>query len=293
MTTRRLYYLVGFSAAVIVLFLLSYFLWAQHLVNVQAEQEIAQAEEEQKQAEEQAQLIESKLQAGNVDDENLKIVFLTFNDDSEDGTAQALEILKQNDISATFFLENDTSGDQDSLYRDIINNGHTLGLSVNGYYIDTEDEIDETEGDISEFNDYIKDLTGKDSSNVLRFVDGSDSTSQDLIDALVSLQYGYYDWNVDVGESSNILEGDEDDPSTIDEIRGQSVSVVRVDLNNPLSEDEIDDLNTLIQQLKSEGYTFKTLNPTYNISRFVEPTVDVSTTPDTNSEETTDESSDE
>lgn len=261
MTRRRIIFLAGSSLIILIFFFLSYFLWNNHLVAVQEEEERIAQEEQERIAQEEAQALQEKLVSGNVNDENLKIVFLTFNNEPSKYSEEVLNVLRDNGIHATFFVDEDDTGDLDNIYQRIVNEGHTLGDYVEGSSYILED--------IEDLDTFLNSITGSTGSKIIRFPESSEYVDQEVIDEIVENGYGYFDSNVVYEDDSTTQENLN---NLLNAIHSQSVSVVSLP-SYVATEDPAALANTL-QQLINEGYSFMTLEPTYNIVRLVEPTTE-------------------
>ena len=72
------------------------------------------------------------------------IIYLTFDDGPSRNTAQVLDILKENNIKATFFVVNSDIDGHKELYRRIVNEGHTIGIHTYSHrYRDIYNSVDD------------------------------------------------------------------------------------------------------------------------------------------------------
>ena len=137
--------------------------------------------------------------------EGIKRVYLTFDDGPSPNTDKILDILKEYDVKATFFVvgkENYT--DQ---YKRIVDEGHTLAMhSYSHVYKDIYSSLDAYKQDLGELRTFLYELTGVE-CNIVRFPGGSSNTiskvdMHTLIDYLDSENMVYFDWNVSSGDAS-------------------------------------------------------------------------------------------
>lgn len=137
--------------------------------------------------------------------EGIKRVYLTFDDGPSPNTDRILDILKEYDVKATFFVvgkENYT--DQ---YKRIVDEGHTLAMhSYSHVYKDIYSSLDAYRQDLGELRTFLYELTGVE-CNIVRFPGGSSNTiskvdMHTLIDYLDSENMVYFDWNVSSGDAS-------------------------------------------------------------------------------------------
>lgn len=92
--------------------------------------------------------------------EKLK-VYLTFEDGPSTNTQQILDILKQYNVKATFFVIGKTDDLSKEMYKKIVEEGHTLGMhSYSHKYSVIYDSMSAFEQDFNQIHDYLKEVTG-------------------------------------------------------------------------------------------------------------------------------------
>ena len=130
-----------------------------------------------------------------------KKVYLTFDDGPGPNTEKILDILKKNDVKATFFVTGKTDDFSKQIYKRIVDEGHTLGMHS---YSHVYEEIYASEKafsqDLDKLYDYLYEVTGV-HSEFYRFPGGSSvqDTSvpiEDLVKILDKKGVTYLDWNV-------------------------------------------------------------------------------------------------
>ena len=134
-----------------------------------------------------------------------KTIYLTFDDGPSDRTIEVLDILKEYDIKATFFVtcqqEIQTEEKYTNILKRIVEEGHTIGVHTYSHnYKDIYSSVDSFLKDFEMISDHILKHTGV-TPNIFRFAGGSRNsfnkdTAQDIIDEMTSRGYVYYDWNV-------------------------------------------------------------------------------------------------
>jgi len=136
-------------------------------------------------------------------------IYLTFDDGPRDGTTDViLDILKEKDVKATFFVTNNGS---DSLIKRIVDEGHSIGIHTASHRYDIiYASVDNYFNDLELVKQRIYNLTGI-NTNLIRFPGGSSNTiskkySEGIMSILTSevlkRGYQYYDWNIESGDSS-------------------------------------------------------------------------------------------
>lgn len=138
-------------------------------------------------------------------------IYLTFDDGpSLDITPKILDILKKNDVKATFFITfGDTSTDY--LLKRIHDEGHTLALhSYTHNYSKVYASESSYFNDLNKIRNRVYNATGV-KSNIIRFPGGSSNTvsyfNPGIMSRLTRLVeqkgYTYFDWNVSSGDASS------------------------------------------------------------------------------------------
>lgn len=199
-----------------------------------------------------------------------KIVYLTFDDGPMYTTLPVLDILKEYDVKATFFVNGLRSTNEEQnlfkldMYKRIVDEGHVLGNhSFSHNYKQIYSSPQEYLKDFFELEELIYELTGN-YTEVMRFPGGSNTTigneytSSFVVDVMHDMGYGVFDWNV--------VDGDTSIP-TLDQMRDNVLNGVRhVSEDKPIIVLYHDThyghkttLPQVIEQLQSEGYVFEVL----------------------------------
>lgn len=194
-----------------------------------------------------------------------KQVYLTFDDGpSKNITPQILDVLKENDVKATFFV----LGSRVDLYPDLLKREYEEGhyIANHGYshqyskiyeskdttfqeYVDCENSIKNALGN-SDYNTYLFRFPG--GSNGGRY-SSIKTEAKELFD---SYGIAYTNWNC--------LTGDAEDKKTkeacIEEMintKGNQNSIILLMHDANDKQQTLDALPEIIQYFKNEGYTFK------------------------------------
>lgn len=179
-------------------------------VNVAADsslQQMGQNTEEAKTTMENAAVENATAESTGDASEQVRKVYLTFDDGPSIYTEEILDILKEYDVKATFFVTGKEQESYIEVYQRIVDEGHTLGMhsyshKYEGIYASKESFAE----DFTKLQQYLYDITGVE-SKVYRFPGGSSNTvsqvgMNELIDYLSEQGVTYYDWNVSSGDSS-------------------------------------------------------------------------------------------
>lgn len=135
-------------------------------------------------------------------------VYLTFDDGPSSNTAQILDILKENEVKATFFVIGREDEESKALYRRIVDEGHTLAMhSFTHKYSTLYSSVEAFEEDFSRIQNYLYEVTGKESL-FYRFPGGSSNrvsskNMKEFISFLNRQQITYFDWNVSSGDATS------------------------------------------------------------------------------------------
>ena len=136
-----------------------------------------------------------------VGDSEHKRVWLTFDEGYENGyTEKILDVLKEKNVRAVFFVTYDYAKDNPALIERMINEGHTVGNHTMSHPSLPELSDDEIRAELSELHEYIKQNFGYD-MYVMRPPKGEFSErvlniAKDLGYTTVLWSFAYYDWDV-------------------------------------------------------------------------------------------------
>ncbi len=135
-----------------------------------------------------------------------KQVYLTFDDGPSSNTDRILDILKEYDIKATFFVVGKTDDASVAAYQRIVKEGHTLAMhSYSHKYAEVYASKESFIQDLKKLQEYLYQVTGV-WPRYYRFPGGSSNTvskadMQELIDYLEDNNITYFDWNIASGDA--------------------------------------------------------------------------------------------
>lgn len=192
------------------------------------------------------------------DKEVVRKIYLTFDDGPSVNTDQILDILKEYDIKATFFVVGKTDAGSEAAYQRIVEEGHTLAMHS---YSHKYDEIYESKeafvSDLTRLQEYLYEITGV-WPRLYRFPGGSSNTvsrveMSELIRYLTDVGIVYYDWNVASGDAvSRTLSVETIVANCMTGINKQSESVVLLhDAANRKT--TVEALPEIIEQVLAQG----------------------------------------
>ena len=212
---------------------------------------------------------EEKRKAENTSSSSEKgVIYLTIDDGpSTDITPKMLDILKEENVKATFFILNYNSTGEKIVKREVAE-GHAVG--IHGYSHDYKTIYKSDEAYMNNLNKLqakIKESTGI-TSKITRFPGGSSNTvskkySAGIMSRLVKLVekngYKYYDWNISSGDAG----GAKTSQAVYKNVtKGLSKKKANVVLIHDFSGNTktLNALRDIIQYGKSNGYEFRTLS---------------------------------
>lgn len=140
--------------------------------------------------------------------QNVKKVHLTFDDGPSIYTDDILDVLREYDVKATFFVNGREDENSLAMYRRIVEEGHTLGMhsythKYGEVYASKEAFIEDT----LRLQKLLAETTGV-TPMLYRFPGGSSNhvssaNINDLIDWLNGQGIAYFDWNISSGDSTS------------------------------------------------------------------------------------------
>ncbi len=190
-----------------------------------------------------------------------KVVYLTFDDGPSKYTPEVLDILKANDIKATFFVTGWTIPGKEDILKREADEGHTIGLHSQTHEYDQVyasaasffDEFDQV-------NSAVMDITGI-KPWCLRFPGGSiNNHNKDTRDAVIKelnrRGYAYFDWNCATLDAT----GEASVEYCLESLKTSVTADHSVLLMHDAVEYTPQYLQDAIDYLRSEGYTFETVD---------------------------------
>ena len=140
------------------------------------------------------------------------VIYLTFDDGpTTSSTPKILDILKEENVKATFFILNYNEEGEKLIRREVVE-GHSVG--IHGYSHEYSKIYKSDEAYLENLNKLqikIKKSTGV-NSTITRFPGGSSNTISRkynkkimtrMVKKIQEVGYKYYDWNVDSGDAAN------------------------------------------------------------------------------------------
>ena len=135
-----------------------------------------------------------------------KRIYLTFDDGPSRNTNRILDILKEYDVKATFFVVGKTDEESVKAYQRIAAEGHTLAMhSYSHKYREVYRSKESFIQDLVQLQEYLYQVTGV-WARYYRFPGGSSNTVSranmgELIQYLEENGITYFDWNIASGDA--------------------------------------------------------------------------------------------
>lgn len=198
-----------------------------------------------------------------------KIAYLTFDDGPTNITKDVLKVLKENQVTGTFFVIGQLLEENPEIAQSIVDEGHSICVHT---YTHNENIYKSTTSFMKDYNgcaEAVKKVTKNDKLKFMRFPGGSStimakkSTLRDIRSEIVDSGLYYVDWNVSLEDAVG---------------KNRPVDVLMNNFNKELkackdgdriivlmhdskyNKTTIQALKSVISSLKSKGYTFKNFN---------------------------------
>lgn len=199
-------------------------------------------------------------------------VYLTFDDGPSELTPQILDILREKDVKACFFVVGHTLHTEEGRenLRRIAAEGHTIGIHSSSHnYRKIYASIDAFLEDFNSIYQKVYEITGV-RAEIFRFPGGSlnaynSTIYQELIAEMTRRGFTYYDWNVSSGDAT--LTNSPSAQRLADTVLSQAGKCQRAIV---LMHDSKDKKNTvkalpdIIDRLRDEGYAIVPLTREVN-----------------------------
>lgn len=210
-----------------------------------------------------------------VREDGKKVVYLTFDDGpSTTNTQGVLDVLKKNNVKATFFImgkQVDSSDKAKELLKREVKEGHaianhTYSHDYNYLYPNGIINADNFWADVQKCNNVLKSVLGDDfSTRVVRFPGGywSWEGRQNIRPIIDQNKYAIVDWNAlskdAEGKQKNADELIQVTKETVESLGPNADSVVILMHDTYGKEETVKSLQGIIDYLKEKGFEFRTM----------------------------------
>ncbi len=196
-----------------------------------------------------------------------KYIYLTFDDGpSYSITHKLLDILKEEDVKATFFIINHND-DLNYLIKRQYDEGHAIGIhSYSHVYKVIYNSLEDYFKDFNLIQNKIYNITGY-KSNIVRFPGGTSNTISrnyskgimtKLTKELENRNLYYFDWNISSGDATGRISKNRVYKNVINNLRYTHNVILMHDFENNYS--TLNAIKDIIKYGKENGFTFKTLS---------------------------------
>jgi len=202
-------------------------------------------------------LLEDKINRG---ESSVKIAYLTFDDGPYELTYSVLDLLKSNNIRATFFVIGKDG--VDDRYKRIVDEGHTLANHTYYHNIGSGlyDSADSFIYQVKKLEDYLYGVTGYRTS-IVRFPGGSPTAGKykdEIVNRLHEMGYNYVDWTSETGDGSSKKLAEKDTWAWYqDTTRDKNIIVL---LMHDYNYQTFNNLQRIIDDLRNRGFIFLPLH---------------------------------
>ena len=189
-----------------------------------------------------------------------KVIFLTFDDGPSIITAEVLNILKENEVKATFFLIGNQINGLECVVKRIHNEGHSIGLHT--YTHDFKRIYSNRNMFIKEMlqcRDKINEVVGI-SPNIIRFPGGTQRRlTDDFLNNLHSYDFKVYDWNMQTIDGINPKVSQDRLYKEATEGSEELSTIILLLHCDYMHKNTCRALPWIIKYYKEQGYEFKTI----------------------------------
>lgn len=202
-----------------------------------------------------------------------KRAYLTFDDGTSENTPKILDILKQYNVKATFFV---TGNCDEILLKRMQSEGHVIGNHTNSHKYETL--YSSSEAFWSDFNkeqEYLNNILGT-IPVFMRFPGGSNNSigmKNDVMGDITTQAkqngYIYIDWNVDSGDAhGNNVPKDTIVNNVLNGTSGKNQAIILMHQTKP-KQTTVEALPEIIEGLQAQGYEIRPLTENSYTPRFV------------------------
>ena len=209
----------------------------------------------------------------------VKTVYLTFDDGPSELTPALLDVLKEHEAAATFFVCGNVTEFGNTVYNRILDEGHALGNHTFSHqYSVVYKSADAFEKNVARLDDLFFQFT-KTRPRLLRFPAGSNnritrgpdgkSITHELVNRMAKLGYRHIDWNVDSLDHGVNAKSSEAIAKTVIEgvlKRDQAIVLMHDSYTHAAT---VAAVPVIIRELRSKGYVFSSLSETSYTVQFL------------------------
>lgn len=188
-----------------------------------------------------------------------KVMYLTFDEGGNDITyiKQIAEVLKKNDVTATYFLTRNYIKDNPEFMRQLVKDGNVIGNHTWHHYdmptLANSVSIDKFVKEITETEKTYMEVIGKPMKKVFRFPKGG--SSERAMKIVKDLGYSTYFWSHAYYDYASDVPADETLKTLMDHYHEGAIYLL-----HPSNKGNYEAMDTFIKNMKKLGYEFKTVD---------------------------------
>ena len=195
------------------------------------------------------------------------VVYLTFDDGPSNRTVEVLDILKEKDVQATFFVIGFEGERNAQILKRMVEEGHTIGMhtashNYNKIYASVEDYL----ADMYQIFNQIKETTGV-TPTLFRFPGGSinnynSGIYQEMVAEMLRRGFVPFDWNVSSRDAATLklLPAETLVNNVVSGVSKLDYGIVLMH-DSAAKTTTVKALDPMIDQLQEMGYELKPLTP--------------------------------
>ena len=192
-------------------------------------------------------------------------VYLTFDDGPSARTAEILDILKENNIRATFFVTGQTSELAQEIMKRIVAEGHTIGIHT--YSHDYKEIYASVEAYLTDFDriyNWVHEVTGV-YPQIFRFPGGTvnsynETLYRELVAEMDRRGFVHYDWNAMCGDADGKVHTPAELAKNSLAMLGAKRAIILMH-DSAVRQTTVACLPTVIAGYRNAGYAFAPLTP--------------------------------
>lgn len=188
-----------------------------------------------------------------------KVIYLTFDEGGNDITyiKQIAEVLKKNDVQATYFLTRNYIKTEADFIRQLVQDGNVIGNHSWHHYdmttLANASSIDKFVAEITETEKTYMEVTGQPMKKVFRFPKGG--SSERAMKLVKDLGYSNYFWSHAYYDYASDVSGSEALKTMMEHYHEGAIYLL-----HPSNKGNYEAMDTFIKNMKDLGYDFKTVD---------------------------------
>ena len=190
-----------------------------------------------------------------VGDTSKKVLYLTFDEGYENGyTSKILNILKENDVKAIFFVTLPYVKDNPDLIKRMVDEGHIVGNHSHHHPSMPDYAVNEAKfnKEFSDVEDLFKEITGTDMPKVFRppmgkYSERSLAMTKNLGYKTLFWSFAYHDWDINKQPNPDAAK-----EKIVSNFHNGSVMLIHA-----VSKTNTEILDYVLKEAKNQGYSFE------------------------------------